>query len=755
MSNYNSLKATINANVKTNGNQEITGSVMNSVLNAMVNSLGAGYQFMGMAVPATSPGTPDSKVFYLATKPGTYTNFNGEVVAEGEVAIFRWDSSWHKDVTGCATSEIVAKIGDTILGIDRQGSVSFSGGSISSRQVISGIYIPAGKTFKFKATSNNSWTRLGFYSQRGWGDPTGDSHDQVQNGVEYTWIANSDITEVWLFMFDTSFSGSVTAQIEVDGLIDSIVVGTDRIEDGAVTTPKLASNAVTEEKLASNAVSTSKIKDDSITIDKIQFKTIIEGENRADPAACVHGYIDKSNGNLVTGITTRYATDFIRVSENGLYCNRPNGYGIVGGGAVYDENKQYLRGFAGNVNVYTYQAGDGFVRWTVAVDAVETPSLYVIEGTSPGQYTPYVAPKQFINRENIPELGTENLENGSVTTEKLAPGVSFPSVQPAISLCGKAAVKIVASSIAAGGNLQITDFPQYLKGNGIVSFSGKLTSFDEIFVGFGMGEANSIQVKVDSTYVTIIESGSQTWQNFKWEHGLTISDFIDITYDNDFLNPKVVVATKSGLFVQPINEYPSLESYGYPSVVLGANTQVSNADLRATSDKFNKPIWVIGDSFTSMYQERWTYQMVKSIGVDKFLIDGLAGGGSAGLRADLDKALVFGTPKFLLWCLGMNDGYSGWLANFNSLKAVCDEKGIELVLQTIPIPNLSTSDNQVQINNAVRASGLRYIDAAAAMSPNSSYPWYDGYNADGVHPTTLGARVLAARFLSDFPEFMQ
>ena len=147
--------------------------------------------------------------------------------------------------------------------------------------------------------------------------------------------------------------------------------------------------------------------------------------------------------------------------------------------------------------------------------------------------------------------------------------------------------------------------------------------------------------------------------------------------------------------------------------------------------------------------------MVKSIGVDKFLIDGLAGGGSAELRADLDKALVFGTPKFLLWCLGMNDGYSGWLANFNSLKAVCDEKGIELVLQTIPIPNLSTSDNQVQINNAVRASGLRYIDAAAAMSPNSSYPWYDGYNADGVHPTTLGARVLAARFLSDFPEFMQ
>ena len=46
MGNYNSLKATINANVKTNGNQEITGAVMNSVLNAMVDSLGAVVQLL-------------------------------------------------------------------------------------------------------------------------------------------------------------------------------------------------------------------------------------------------------------------------------------------------------------------------------------------------------------------------------------------------------------------------------------------------------------------------------------------------------------------------------------------------------------------------------------------------------------------------------------------------------------------------------------------------------------------------------------
>ena len=63
MSNYNSLKATIDANIKQNGNQEITGQILNSVLNQMVTTLGAGYQFAGVATIDTNPGTPDAKVF--------------------------------------------------------------------------------------------------------------------------------------------------------------------------------------------------------------------------------------------------------------------------------------------------------------------------------------------------------------------------------------------------------------------------------------------------------------------------------------------------------------------------------------------------------------------------------------------------------------------------------------------------------------------------------------------------------------------
>lgn len=100
MSNYNSLKTTIDANIKQNGKQEITGQILNSVLNQMVTTLGAGYQFMGVATP-TNPGsdqTPDYKCFYLAITPGTYSHLGGLVVDEDEISILKYDTQWTKDV---------------------------------------------------------------------------------------------------------------------------------------------------------------------------------------------------------------------------------------------------------------------------------------------------------------------------------------------------------------------------------------------------------------------------------------------------------------------------------------------------------------------------------------------------------------------------------------------------------------------------------------------------------------------------------
>ena len=103
MANYQILKADIDAKVYQNGQQKITGENLNSVLNAMVTTLGAEYQFAGVATKDTNPGTPDAKVFYIANGKGTYTNFGGLEVTEDEVVVLYWDTAWHKEATGIAS----------------------------------------------------------------------------------------------------------------------------------------------------------------------------------------------------------------------------------------------------------------------------------------------------------------------------------------------------------------------------------------------------------------------------------------------------------------------------------------------------------------------------------------------------------------------------------------------------------------------------------------------------------------------------
>lgn len=96
MANYQELKAAINVNVRKNGNEEITGDILNRVLNRMVDSLGGGYQLVGQATTQTDPGTPDNNVYYIATDPGTYTNFAGLSVNDGEFALLLYNGKWQK-----------------------------------------------------------------------------------------------------------------------------------------------------------------------------------------------------------------------------------------------------------------------------------------------------------------------------------------------------------------------------------------------------------------------------------------------------------------------------------------------------------------------------------------------------------------------------------------------------------------------------------------------------------------------------------
>lgn len=95
MADYSTLKAAIRAVIRENGNEEITGTVLQGALISMINTLGAGYTFMGVATPSTNPGTPDYNVAYLAG-PGVYPNFDGITVLPQNLAVLKLngDEGW-------------------------------------------------------------------------------------------------------------------------------------------------------------------------------------------------------------------------------------------------------------------------------------------------------------------------------------------------------------------------------------------------------------------------------------------------------------------------------------------------------------------------------------------------------------------------------------------------------------------------------------------------------------------------------------
>lgn len=139
MADFSALKTSIQNYIKQNGNEEITGNLLQQILLSMVSTLGDsaindlvtvlnaeianrgnadtelggrittlkgvvngikanvenGYVYAGIATPSTTPVS--GKVFYLALTAGTYTNFGSIVVPQG-INILKYNgSAWSLD----------------------------------------------------------------------------------------------------------------------------------------------------------------------------------------------------------------------------------------------------------------------------------------------------------------------------------------------------------------------------------------------------------------------------------------------------------------------------------------------------------------------------------------------------------------------------------------------------------------------------------------------------------------------------------
>lgn len=284
--------------------------------------------------------------------------------------------------------------------------------------------------------------------------------------------------------------------------------------------------------------------------------------------------------------------------------------------------------------------------------------------------------------------------------------------------------------------------------------------FTDPFTGFTIGAATNAGSSIQRPYLKItpttieMKSGTDSSWDLSVAHGLTIQNDLQVILiqKNSSLTARVILQSNGQRYESPTtwrfgSVYQRFAFYTYQAI---------NAAVSISVPNLNKDVWVCGDSWAANFDTRW-YGQALNLGIVNFLKSGHAGEGSKDGLEHLKTLLEMKTPKMILWLYGMNDAdpddaspNTDWLAAFNDLKTICEDRYIDLILATIP--TTPTMNNNAK-NAIVKASGYRYVDQESAMGADTSGNWYAGYQSDdGNHTTVAGARALLAQFLADAPE---
>lgn len=489
--------------------------------------------------------------------------------------------------------------------------------------------------------------------------------------------------------------------------------------------------------LGNNVVKNTNIEDDAVTPSKIEGEHIIS-PNLFDKSTSADGYyINMNSGGLLTSQSFS-ASDFIPVEENTDYYSYPK----TGQYAFYDRYKAYISGNQGN-SIKT-PIGAAYMRISSYIENKDTH--IVNKGTATIPYEPYY---RKVKNPNI---------LGGIDNETFD---SIDAWKAITSRLWNNSLSIHKDSLSSGETLSLTDYPKSLKKGDKISFFAKITDFgDGIIIGKGTTDYSAAYATITPTQIVLKSyDGTETVRG-SVDHNLVIEEYVKVVIDIYPTKWKFVIQTLKNVFETELN---CAYSNGTPRITSNGAV-MKDINLSCTNSDFARPIWMFGDSYFGIsYESRELYWLNKW-GYLNCLVQGYAGQGSNSAYLDLQKCLAISKPKYIVWCLGMNDNSSveSWQSYVNNIKLICDKYGAELILQTIPTPlNTTTYKFKEEMSTWIRESNYRYIDAAKAVGSNANGEWYgygtdyDYQSTDNVHPSKFGASALATQFLIDFPELMQ
>lgn len=291
------------------------------------------------------------------------------------------------------------------------------------------------------------------------------------------------------------------------------------------------------------------------------------------------------------------------------------------------------------------------------------------------------------------------------------------------------------------------------KKNNIIGFEANFENMGSVRIAHGTSyDSNrSASIVVDTTNIYLYDKSTNLRATYA--HGLTMDKFITVSIVvGQTKTAKIILTTANGRFIQDNAFWGGCREDVTAQAISGTFT---NARLTWYVPDYNYDLWAFGDS----YFDFWGWDIIENLGFHNFMFDGFGGRGSRRAFESLNLALEKAIPKKILWCLGMNDPDTEtaidaeWKETVDSIIDLCNKKGIELILCTIPETPVTVHTFK---NAYIKASGKRYVDVCHAVGADVSNTWYDGLRnnteSDKIHPTNLGKRVIADYMITNVPE---
>ena len=318
----------------------------------------------------------------------------------------------------------------------------------------------------------------------------------------------------------------------------------------------------------------------------------------------------------------------------------------------------------------------------------------------------------------------------------------------------------------------ITNAKQYKE----FSFSATVSAFSSLVLGRYVDNVAKESVTIGTTKITVTNTyGAETDFDYPTEQSqptdppvFTVDQNVQVLIATGKRNRLTLIRVISNGVVFEVKENQLANitwnaDKGYPFVKSVGST-LTDCFASWTTRKINAPIWIFGDSYLSYDTTRWPYYLIED-GYDvDCMFNAYAGENSANAVIAFDNLISSARPKIVVWALGMNDPDdpdsdsedkvdANWSNAVGHIKSVCAQKGVELILCTIPTTEIMNNNyKNAWIRND---SNLRYIDFAAGVGAGTDGQWFTGLlDPDKVHPTAKGAKTLYYTFLSQFPEVL-